>query len=200
MSELTKGVPINLAGEDHEAKLIAAIKAKQAPPGALGLPKLLDERRLKYHIPDSAFTMQAAYDRILVWQLFLEKETFGDTSIIMPNRAKAREKDEAPRGIVVSAGLKALDDLRTNGMDLGHVINFIRLAPWRMPFDHINATELKLIVCRSGDVVSSDDLASALRLGECWIRHDEESNQHVFVDERGKRWTPVNDTEVPSDY
>lgn len=138
-----------------------------APPTALGLPALLEKRRLEYGIVDNAFEQEALFDRIYVWQIPRSGgETFEGTSIIRPPTSRQSDEDSCPRGIVVSAGLKALDNLRSNGVDLGHIVNFVRLAPWRMPIGNVNGVEIPpLLVLRDGDLISSEDLATMRRKG-----------------------------------
>lgn len=148
------------------------IRDAMSPPGALGLPPLLDRRRLEFGIPDAAFTRQALFDRVLVYQLppeEFERGTFGDTKILAPDVTRDREHREAPRGLLVSAGLQALDELRSNGVDLGHVITFLRVAPWRIRIGIIGAQQFDLLVMQSADIVASADLQEALRSGEIEI-------------------------------
>lgn len=153
----------------HTAKNIAEEWSKHvAPAGALGLPELLDKRRLEYGIVDNAFESEAVFDRIYVWQVDRQVgETYEGTSIIRPDSARDRHRTEAAYGIIVSAGLKALDNLRSNGIDLGHLVKFIRSSPWRMYIGNVGGVEIPpLMVMRDGDIVSSDDLASMRREGK----------------------------------
>ena len=139
-----------------------------APPGTFGLPPLLEARRLEYGIVDQAFEQEALFDRIYVWQIpRTGGDTYEGTMIVRPEQGKRREENETPRGIIISAGLKGMDNLRSNGVDLGHIVNFIRASPWRMPIGTINGVEIPpLMVMRDGDLVSSDDLATARRKGK----------------------------------
>jgi hypothetical protein len=139
-----------------------------SPPGALeGLqdPRL-EEARLKYGIPDSVFGIDALFDRILVWQL---PRVFGDliegTLLIKPESARQREEESTPRGVVVSAGLKALDNLRSNGVELGDVVNFIRLSPWKLTLQEIAGVEINVLILRDGDLISSEELPRRRRRG-----------------------------------
>ena len=168
-------------------------------PGAFGLPPLLEARRLEHGIPDGAFKMQCVYNRILVWQLpESEDERYQGTSIIMTSRTQERERDIAPRGVIVSAGLSAMDYLRSNGMDLGHIVNFVRLSPYEWRCDIVGRgipQECKIL--QAGDIIGSEDLAVALRNGECRVVY--ENNVHKFVDSSGKVWEP-QDPRLASDY
>lgn len=173
-----------------------AIRKRMTKKGGLKLPELLEARRWEYLIPDGMFAVQAAYDRILIAQISsAPRETFVEGgTLIMPATTQARVTEEASRGIVVSAGLVALDNLRSNGIDVGHIIRFIRNAPWRMEVDNVEGHVIHALVMRDGDVIASEDLATALRKGECkakLLRNADGTEQHVFVDKRGKQWKPT---------
>jgi hypothetical protein len=130
-----------------------------SPPGALDLPPKLEESRLKYGIPDSVFNVEALFDRIFVFQL---PRVFGDviegTSLIKPEGVRQREEEGTPRGVVVSAGLKALDNLRSNGVEPGDVVNFIRLSPWKLTLQEIAGVEINVLILRDGDLIASEEL------------------------------------------
>lgn len=159
-----------------------------AEPGAFGLPPLLERRRLEYLIPNGAFAQRALYDRMLVWQIPYYREKYGDTSIIMSDTGKSRLKNEAPRGIVITAGLQALDVLHDHGSGLGNVVKFIRLAPWRLPVDMIGGVEHELLILRVGDLIADEDLELKLRGREYAVRAERRTDKegrpltaHVLV-------------------
>src|SRR6185436_13485455 len=176
-----------------------ALQKKQAlaPPGAFGLPPLLEERRLHYAIPNGAFAQRALYDRMLVYQIPYYIERYGDTRILMSDEGKSRNRNEAPRGIIVSAGLPALDVLHDHGSGLGHIVKFIRLAPWRLPCDMIGGKEEELLILRCGDLIADEDLEDKLRSRQwavrCERRTDKEGRPitaHVLVTESGAARNP----------
>lgn len=176
-------------------RIEAAIKAKMSPPGALGLPKLLDERRVKYGIPDEAFEMHAAFDRVLVNQILPKHEEgrvekWGDSSIIRPETSQDRILKQSSRAIIVTAGLLALDQLRSNGLDLGHIVNFVRQAPWHQHIATYEGHDKYLINLRCGDIVSSEDLMAAVRAGKVRVQRDSDSQQHFLTDADGHTWKP----------
>lgn len=180
-------------------KLAKKLEKRLSPRGSLGIPELLDDRRLQYGIPDGAFKVQASFDRILVHQIAKnDKETYGDTSILMPQVSQVREREEANRGILVSAGLKALDNLRSNGIDIGHIINFIRLSPWRMPVDCIDGTYLYIMILRDGDIIGSEDLADDLLHGKVSVKNVE--GEHVLVSQDGSVLGNPNMPWMSEDY
>jgi hypothetical protein len=137
-----------------------------APPGALDLPPKLEESRLKYGIPDSVFGVEALFDRIFVFQL---PRVFGDliegTTLIKPESARQREEEGTPRGVVVSAGLKALDNLVSNGVEIGDVVNFIRLSPWKLTLQEIAGVEINVLILRDGDLIASEELPKRRKRG-----------------------------------
>lgn len=194
--------------EEERKKEVQRIIDEMAPEGTLGLPPLLEKKRLSLGIADAVFTVQAVYDRILVWQLpaaYEMGETYGDTSIIMPENRRDMAVQETPRGVIVTAGLKALDNLRSNGMDVGHTVLFIKQAPWRWIFDKKHGRDYQLLIMRDGDLIASEDLHEALKEGTCKIKVEESMvdgtliREHLFVDENGQTWNPA-DPFIPDDY
>lgn len=184
-----------IAIEVQSAELAEKLGKAMAKPGRLkGIPPLLEKRRLRYGMPDGCFKRQCAFDRILVWQIGeAEGETFSkDGKIVMPETSKARLKDSTPRGVIVSAGAKALDVLRTNGMDIGYIVNFIRFAVWNIEADVVEGRIYPLMVLRVGDIVASEDTREDMLRGDLRIELDAESAAHCFVrGKRGKKIIPI---------
>src|SRR6187399_79467 len=185
------------AREREQAERRSAVMRKRmSPPGALGLPKLLDERRLEFGITDGAFSRQAVFDRVFLWQIPMQKgDKFESDSLIhMPESVQQREKARAPQGIIVSAGLRALDQLRSHGIDLGHKILFCHAAPYHIRYDSVLGLEQHLIIVLAGDIIGSEDLATNLRTRE--VRYlaarTDTSVEHTFIDENGKPWLPAD--------
>lgn len=143
-----------------------AIRRRRAAPGVLRLPELLDARRIEYGIPDGAFRAQATFDRVYVYQIAdacLTGETYGDTRIVRPQAEQSSSIRRAPRGILVSAGLQALDQLHSHGVQVGHIVNFLQLVPWQIQCDIIEGKSYSVLVMRSSDIIGSEDLADGLR-------------------------------------
>lgn len=177
-------------------------RARMAPPGGIpGINPLLESRRLSCAIPNGAFKLQPAFDVCLVHQLpRFEGETYGDGgTIYMPQTARRRVEEETPRGVLVGAGMRALDCLRSNGIDLGHIVSFIRQAPWRMPVEMVSGVDFYLLILRVGDITGSEDLRAQVAAGKAKIEWNLEQGQHTFVDAEGKRWDPTLPF-LPEDY
>jgi hypothetical protein len=163
------------AGQSPQDRRLAIAKKLEAewqkhvsPPGTLkGLPPLLEARRLEYQIPDEAFGRTCMFDKILLFQIPMwEGGTYGDTSILMPETGESRVEESAPRGVIISAGLQALDILHSHGSGLGHRVLYVHMSPWRVPFMMISGHELYLIPLRVGDLVADEDTAAGLLSGE----------------------------------
>jgi len=167
-----------------------------SPPGKLGLPPLLDERRLRYGIPDEAFEEQAIFDRIFVWGIEEKHEageTFAGTSIIKPETSEKRILHESTRGVLFSAGLKALDILRSNGIGLGHIVGVVRLHPWHKSVGvFAGGHEMHKLVLRVGDLVGSEDLGQLYNEGKVKTKYDVTQGKHTFVDDTDFEWDPMD--------
>lgn len=139
------------------------LKASLAPRGTFNIPMLLDERRFEYAIPNGCFAQFPVFDKVYVWQIPThERKTYSkEGSILKPDAVISYDRNTAPRGIIVSAGLQALDSLRSTGIDIGHIIRFKKFSPFIQPIDDVEGRELTVMVIRDGDIVSSEDLAKA---------------------------------------
>lgn len=188
----------DLVRKDQEAIARAdVIKSRISPAGALKLPPLLDERRLHYGIPDGAFSGFCLYDRIYVAQINDGDGKFGDTMLYMPQKSAEREAAQAPRGLIVAAGLLALDNLRSNGSDLGHIVHFVRASIWRRVVDVVNGKEIDVIVLRDGDLTADEDVERMRRSGEMTIEWDEKQRRHYW--RRGKKALQPQKPWIPED-
>lgn len=165
-----------------------------APAGSLGLPAKLDENRLKYGIPNAVFEIEAAFDRIFVFQL---PRVFGDkiegSMLFRPASAQKRDEESTPRGVIISAGLKALDNLRSNGMGIGHIVNFIRLSPWRLTVQSIAGADVDVLILRDGDIIGSEELVSMRKAGqvETVLVNTKEGPQHQIRYPNGEVIAPT---------
>jgi len=114
--------------------------------------------------------------------------------IHMPETTQQREKHKAPQGIIVSAGLTALDQLRSHGIDLGHKVLFSHAAPYHIRYDVIDGQDHHLIILLAGDIIGSEDLATNLKEREVryLARRTETSVEHTFIDENGNPWMPAD--------
>lgn len=196
--ELDKVLPPTPENEAKRREILAfdaATRKKMSAKGALGLPALLDARRLEYGITDGAFKLAITFDRVLIFQIAEHKEeTFMEGGkIVMPDQSRDRKKHECPRGILIAAGCRALDSIRSNGIDLGHIVWFINSQPWRLVFDTIEGKQIAALPMNAGEVIGSEDLRVALKWNKCRIVSKENEHgvtEHFYEDENGKTWVP----------
>lgn len=184
-----------LAEEEKEA---AEIAKHMSPPGGIpGLPPLLEKKRLAYGITDHFFRFQALFDRVFLYQIHEgDGQTYGGI-IQMTDDQKKWEREMAPQGILLSAGLKALDSLRSYGVELGHTVMMNKLTPYHFRVGFVAGHEIFCLVARDGDLVGSLETMGDIRERRCAIvsqvLSDDDgvcSYQHVLKDREGKLWAP----------
>lgn len=175
------------------------VRQNQKPGAFPDLPPLLEKRRLEYGIPDGAFSMHALYGRILIWQIALdEEERFKGSVLFKANVTQDKEQYTAPKGIIVSAGLSALDYLRANGSDLGHKVAFVRLSPYAFEVDRVGrGIPQELVILQAGDLIADYDLQESVRKGESQVVQDKCT--HFYRDAGGFLWKQ-NDPALEPDY
>lgn len=172
-----KDVPVELVDSELEAakKRTAELKTMMSTAGALGLPALLDEARLKWGIPDSAFDARAIFDRIHIFPIDYEgeKETYGNSSIVRPDAMKKRDVQKGHRGILISMGLEAMDHCISHGIELGHIVRTIRNAPHVQEVARlVHGGPMYVLVMRDGDLTGSETLEQEIRAGSKQIVND----------------------------
>jgi len=173
-------VKLNTYYLEQEAKQIS-------PPGALGLPPLLDEKRLRYRMIDDVFKRQPLFDYVYVWQLPETELDFGEEHILVPDEVKNRIAKSMPRGVIVAAGLGALDVLRSNCIELGHTVTFMRFSPWMLPIGVVGSTPVTLLPLKVSALRDSEELGAAFASGDVKVCFDEEEGLHYY--DLGKRAT-----------
>ena len=171
--------------QNLKEQIIEERSRRLAPAGSMHLPELLDKRRLEYAIPNDVFELGAAFDKVLVFQVSEEeKETVGDTGIIMSDVTKERMLKESPMGVICDAGLEARDILLGNGMDVGHLVAIVKLAPFRKEAGTTHGHRHEVMILRVGDIIGSVDLARAKLRGDVrvvWDPDAGESGMHRYI-------------------
>jgi hypothetical protein len=170
---------------DYEARM-----EHVSEPGFLKHERL-DALRQEFGIVDESFSFQPFDDKIVAYQV---SRTTGDTyaggNIVMtPSRQRA-ENENNPVAILLAAGPKGLDALRMNGMDLGDMVTFLELSPWRYQTKCILGDWEEVLMLRVGNIVGDFDLTSRLRSGECTLKFDEKNYEHYYEDASGALWYP----------
>lgn len=160
-----KGAPAKISSV--VASVAQALEDSLKPLGHYNIPALLDQRRLEYAIPNGAFEIAPVFDRIYVWQVpEHNSQTFDEGGMILkPEHTQSVQRRITPRGILVSAGLQAMDSLYSAGIEIGHFVKFQKMSPFEMTIETISGNDLKVMVMRDGDIVGSEDIATMLNNG-----------------------------------
>jgi hypothetical protein len=152
---------------DDAATRTKLIKARMSPPGALHLPPLLEAARLEHGITDAFFKSQPAFDRVFVFPIdkFGGEETYGGTSILLPKMTKERDLQEGRRGVLIGAGLTAMDRLMSHGIELGHIVTTNKNVPFVEKCERFPKFDMYFLMMRDGDLAGSETLMAELRAG-----------------------------------
>lgn len=141
----------------------------------LNLPPLLEERRKRYWIPDEVFTkVTALFSQVFVWQIPIEEsETVSENSVILaPDSVIQREKHTSGRGILISAGLVALDTLESHGVRLGDIVRFRDTTPYIVALGRHRGHQIELLELEYERLMGSEDLARRISSGETGLSRD----------------------------
>jgi hypothetical protein len=196
----TAADPLGISMLERRKEYAEYVAKCLAKPGDVpALTPLLEHRRLDFAIPNGAFeTSDALFRRVNVWPIALPsdvKETYGDSRIIKTDRAQKVEEQDTSRGIILSAGAKALDILRSNGVDIGQIIYFTRLAIYGITVDWVGGKPKRIKMLDVGEITDAEDVLFARRAGR--VRMGGEPHRHVLeaLDLKGS----VIATEQPQD-
>lgn len=159
------------------------------------MPKLLKDRIKEFHIPPAPG--QALFDEVLIFQIPDEEkgaETFGkESKIIKPMTKKDADEKRCPRGVIVSAGLGAMDKLRDHGMQLGEMVRFSPHVYTRFELDHdAQGREQYMPFMTVGDIKVSEDVPGRLVSGELELVYDNRKREYRY--RRNGEETPEPDS------
>lgn len=140
-------------------------------------PDLLAERVQKYNVIMPPWA--PVYDRLLLYPLEDADQPEKVGSIFTPTSTKT--KHGARRGLLVKAGARALEELYSHGIELGHVLIAAHLTPWEREYATPQGLA-RVLVLRTPDIVGSEDLEQDLAAGRLWLARD--SNGRVELADR----------------
>lgn len=120
---------------------------------------LVKQRCKEYGIPMPSYWPMD--NNCLVWRL--PPVSLSRGGLVIPDTA------EMPhiKGILMSMGPRAMDVLRSNGIEIGHTVVFARFAGWE-PHDHTHtqSMEAAYIILKDRDIIGSDELREELATGK----------------------------------
>ncbi len=153
---------------DAAIKRTKLIREHMSPDGALHLPEKLEAARLKYGIPDGFFRTAAGFDRIFVFPLdpFDQNDKIPGTSLFRPQLTKQKDLQEGYRGVLISAGLTAMDRLMSHGYELGDVVMTNKNVPFARRVEQLEGFDMFVLVMRDGDLAGNETLQADILAGK----------------------------------
>lgn len=180
----------------------------------LGL-ELLTKRVFEYKIP--AWPGQALYERVLIFKI-PEESTASDEidigdghKLVKPETRVGVDVSRCPRGIIVSAGLRAMDIMRAQGMELGELVWFAPHVPFRFVVKQRSRQDDEFSFMNVGDIILSEDVLGRLTppsdehgtiVGkpQMEVVFNTRQNQFIMQDvESGMPYTRVEPTHSPDE-
>jgi hypothetical protein len=147
----------------------------------LAFPKLLRDRIVEFSIPDAPG--QIGFDEVMIFQIPDDEmggEKFGkDSALYKPETIADSDKRRCPRGVIISAGLSALDMLRDHGMQLGEMVLFSPYSMHRFEVKRTKGKSVEFCFMHVSDVKVSADIPGRLVSGELTMVY--ENGNHLYV-------------------
>jgi co-chaperonin GroES (HSP10) len=149
------------------------------------MPPLLKARLDFYKLKVPHFA--PAFDRVYVMPL--EEADQMDTTaggIVLSDQTK--QSLGAQRGLLVAAGAKALEELYSMGIGLGHRVYTMRFSRWVRSFQSPEDKKFyKTGIFTAGEVMGSEDLFEHLQNGDLWYELDTKTGDVEICDREEKR-------------
>lgn len=154
------------------------------------LPPKLEARMKQYgfELPNFA----AIYDRVLIYPLD-KKDQPDMTAGGIVLAAETKNRATAQRGVIVSAGVRALEELFAHGLGIGDVVVWARFSNWpRTYFDSRTGHPHTVYIVQAGEIAASEDLKRDLDGGVLFYEIDTETGK-TNVAERERVDPPTKD-------
>lgn len=171
----------------EDAKLAELLARGDRPAKPPGPPEVTGDALLAARLEYFGVPMPPCYpvyDRLFVWPLddMSEAKVRG---LYVPEQLKGTYG--ASRGLLIAGGMKALDQLYSHGLGLGHIVWYARLSPWARKYIDVSGQHIAhVIVLRASEIVGSEDLLAELGGEGLEIGRDTEGT-HYIVDKETKQ-------------
>jgi hypothetical protein len=176
----------------HRTKLI---KERMSPPGALHLPDKLEAARHKHGIPDGFFRVAAGFDRIFVFPIdpFDADEKLPGSSLYRPELTQQKDLQEGYRGVLISAGLTAMDRLMSHGYELGDIVMTNKNVPFARRMELLEGKPMFVLVMRDGDLAGNETLQADILAGKRRVidAGDPGKYEHQVASPDGEGWSTM---------
>lgn len=130
-------------------------------------------------------TFQPVYDRVFVAPL----DSYGQPDktvggIVIAEQSKRRLAAQV--GLLLAAGVKALEELYSHGVELGDIVMMARFSHWERGYLAQNR-EHRIYILQAGEIVGSEDLKTRIDQGDIWMEMDASTGEASFHDrDRGR--------------
>ena len=133
---------------------------------------LLAQRRKQYGIP--AIQAHPLWDNVVLWRIPAKEEEETAGGIIIPQIAQG---EVTHKGVLLAAGLKALDELYAYGIEIGDIVWFGRYAGDDRTIEERQAGQVSkklasVLTLKSSELTHDEDLADRLAKGDLSIERD----------------------------
>lgn len=133
----------------------------------------LEQRRKQYDIPDVPYLPVGK--TILIYRLPNETVTAG--GIHIPQTAE----EPKPQGVLLAAGLAALDVMNDALVEIGDIVWFAKYAGWEKSVKSDPGNKDKdIIQMKIEDLLGSEDALGRLGKGKVRLAFDEEEGEHYY--------------------
>lgn len=150
-------------------------------------------KRYGFELPPFA----AVFDRVLVVPLgdADQPTTTADGLLVIP--PVSRERAGAQIGVIVSAGVKAIEQLYSHGIGIGDIVLLARFSEWPKAYFDKQGRPWQVLILQAGEIAASLDLKSELDLGDIWYEMNQDSGK-IHVHENGGNATSSGRVDPPT--
>jgi Co-chaperonin GroES (HSP10) len=145
------------------------------------MPPRLEARMAKYGIKMPPFA--AVFDRVLVYPIdSADQPTSTAGGLIVPEMM--RKKAGAQMGVVVSAGVQAIEQLGSHGIAIGDIVLMARFSEYARAYFDLDGRPHQVFIIQAGEIVASADLKVEFDEGELWYEMGTDGRVQVHERER----------------
>lgn len=138
-----------------------------------------------------------AFDRVFIIPLD-DADQMDTTAGGIAIAQETKNKLGAQRGLLVAAGAKAIEELYSMGIGLGHVVYTMRFSRFERTYQSKEDRMFyRAMICTAGEVMGSEDLYNAIEAGDISFQLDVKEGTVQVCDRENDR--PRNDP-PPREY
>lgn len=159
---------------------------------------LLERRVREFKIPK--WPGRCSFERVLIYRIpddHAANEKTASGLLYKPSSRKATDEARSPRGIIVSAGLEALDIMRAHGKKLGDLVWFAPWTPQRFEVGRTEKADIDFDFMNVGEIVLDEDEEKRIESGELTLVFQD--GKHKYLAKDGSDFDRVDPTHYPDE-